>query len=501
MIQYNPGILSWRQQYNPLRGLTVGRLIFLLEAAERGIYSDLQWLYRFIEKRDSVIRALIERRNSALEKLDWDIKIKEVDEDFGTRVDQGKAQKQAEALHGAYDMIDNLREAISFLALAEFRGFAHVEKHFNADGDVFHLEPVEQWYWARRMPRADWLYNKRAQSTDNGYRIDPRNFIIRETRRPINEVAIICYLRKQLSHKDWDSYIETYGLPPIFIELPESAPAGLKDQYQDTVNKIIGDMRGVLPPGAKVQLVQPGTDSFAPFKEHIDYQDSQIVMAGTGGKLTMLNDPTGLGSGQSEVHSETFDEIAAAEAKQISELFQKQFDRAVLSQMFPGEPALAYFELQAEDEVDVAELVQNVVALKGAGYKADIDQIAEKTGLELEDFDEQQQQQQVELAKAQNPPGAPEPEKFEFRNQKLKNRSLHEANARKLVAEAQARDLEHVRNRIASIMQIENEDIRNSKLKAFSESLPKLLKDLNRDPEVARPLGDAMSAAYFDHEN
>ena len=36
---------AWRDQYNPLRGMSLPRLVSLLEAGERGQFADLQWLY------------------------------------------------------------------------------------------------------------------------------------------------------------------------------------------------------------------------------------------------------------------------------------------------------------------------------------------------------------------------------------------------------------------------------------------------------------------------
>src|SRR5260370_40378808 len=41
------------------------------------------------------------------------------------------AEDQAAALRHAYDGLDNLREAIEFLALASFRGFSHLEKIYD----------------------------------------------------------------------------------------------------------------------------------------------------------------------------------------------------------------------------------------------------------------------------------------------------------------------------------------------------------------------------------
>lgn len=483
----------------------------MLEAAERGIYADIQWLYRFIEKRDATVRALVQRRKSAIEKLDWSIKIK-------AGADEKIAKAQAKVLRDAYDRVDNLRDAIGFTASAEFRGFAHLEKHYNADGEVFHFEPVPQYYWARRMPRADWLYNKRAQSTDNGYQIDPRNFIVRTVEAPINEVAIVCYLRKNMSQKDWDAYIETYGLPPLFIEMPENAPIGLRDEYQNVINQVIGDMRGVLPAGARIQTVGPNGGGFSPFSEHISYQDSQIVMAGTGGKLTMLNDPTGLGSGQSEVHAATFDEIAKAEAKQINEVFQKQFDAQVLRRAFPNTEHVAYWALDAEDKTDVDKLVLHATQLSSSGWQMDTHELSEKTGYRLKRADDGQQGDQGEVKEDDGSEAEQEvssddensedydaesPEAVKFKNRldcasMFNRKGPIQANAKRDVAKAFVADMAPVGSKLVDILLLDDEDAFMDGLSDFESSLPQLLKKMNQSPESASALQRSMMAGFHD---
>src|SRR6266849_9127611 len=40
---------AWREYYNPLRALTLVRAVSLIEAAQRGMFAELQWLYSKIE--------------------------------------------------------------------------------------------------------------------------------------------------------------------------------------------------------------------------------------------------------------------------------------------------------------------------------------------------------------------------------------------------------------------------------------------------------------------
>src|SRR5712692_5250346 len=123
---------AWREYYNPLRALTLVRAVSLIEAAQRGMFAELQWLYSKIEGSDATLMALIERRTSALIALDHNFKTLPADK-IPPGATETMAEDQAAALRDAYDGLDNLREAIEFLALASFRGFSHLEKIYDGD--------------------------------------------------------------------------------------------------------------------------------------------------------------------------------------------------------------------------------------------------------------------------------------------------------------------------------------------------------------------------------
>jgi hypothetical protein len=381
---FDSNLLTWRQQLNPLAHLTMSRLVMFFHNNEMGYFSDLMWMYRFVEKRDAVLRAVKHRRLAAIKKLSWQIKIKEGQEDNSV------AKQQQEFLQTAYEGIDNLQKAFEFLALASFRGFSHLEKHYSNDGDVIHLEPVPQWLWCRKLPLKDWLYNPRALQTATGIPIEVTDFIIRECDDPIDEPCTVHFIRKNMSQKDWDAFIEVFGIPPIFVELPlgvgtPGSASGGESDFQILAERVISDGRGVLPNGAKLVTPTAGTTSVNPFEGHIRYQDEQIVLAATSGLLTTLTANTGMnGDSQSQSHDEAFADLAMAEAGDISEVFQTQFDKALLNKEFPNQDVLVYFEL-AQGEVKDENAVDDAVKLKQAGYQIDKEQLAEKTGYKLEE--------------------------------------------------------------------------------------------------------------------
>ena len=377
---YQKDQMIWRAQLNPLAGLSMWRVANVMSMAERGYYPDLMWLYRYVEKRDAVLRAVRHRRIAAIQGLDWQIKVRE-------DAPKSQAKAQQEFLQEKYDKIDNLRAAFQHIANADFRGFAHLEKHYDADGDVFHLECVPQWYWVRRYPSRNWLYNAKGMQIAIGVEADMSNFIVREVEDPIDEIATICFMRKNLSQKDWDGFVETFGIPPIFIELPPGV--GQVELYQQMADKVISDGRGVIGNGAKVVPLETGMRGVSPFKAHLDYQDQQIVLAATSGLLTTLTAPTGMNSNQSDTHSDTFDAIAEADAVEISEVFQKQFDESILKAEFPNQDIMVYFEL-SHAEVGGSEGTQTItdaVQLLQIGYKIDQQQLEEKTGYKLDETD------------------------------------------------------------------------------------------------------------------
>jgi phage gp29-like protein len=372
---------NWRAQFNPLRGLTIAQLVTMLEAAERGNYARLQWLYRFVEKRNSTLRAVLQRRQAALTRLDWDIRLR----DATTTNPRTLAARQAAVLRDAYERIGNLRQAVTFLALAEFRGYAHLERHFDAQGRTIKLEPVPQWFWARLGPEAPWQYNAQARPglpMPQDPVLDPKRFIVRENDSPIDEIAVIAHVRQSLSQKDWDGFVEVYGLPPLFLELPPDIPAEREAEYQAQAEAIIGDARGTVPHGTQIHTVDSGARGQNPFAEHLRYQDELIVLAATGGKLTALTE-SGTGTLAGTAHQRAFDDITEAEAALISEIFQQQFDKPLLAKLFPGQPQLAYFELAATRSLDPADVVAQAFTLARAGYEIDPAELSEKTGYKL----------------------------------------------------------------------------------------------------------------------
>jgi phage gp29-like protein len=381
---------SWRDAYNPLRGMNLGRLMSMLDAGERGEYADIQWFYHFMERSDPMVFAVMQRRRAALLACDWDIR--EVS-GYGRegvsgsanrrkdKVDSVLAGEQAAVLREAYERVENLRDAVSFLFTGFFRGFGHLEKHYAPSGLVTRLEPVEQWFWVRNGMYGAWEYNQNAVSgRKRGDSIDPNNFVILDT-VPIDRLLSLLYLGRTLAQKDWDSFLEIYGIPSVFLVGPPNTPAAKEAEFQTIAEALISDGRGYLPNGSDIKYVNGGGNS-PPFKDRLEYLDRQITVVGTGGLLTMLTS-SGSGTLAGSAHTDTFLQIAKSDAAMLSEVMQNHFDRPLLNQFFPDQPILAYFEFAPTTGSEVFRVVTDAETLARAGVSIDLDELSEKTGYKL----------------------------------------------------------------------------------------------------------------------
>jgi hypothetical protein len=369
-------------QINPLRGIGVHDVIAQIERGQLGYYAGLQWLYFFVEKKDPMVRAVKRRLFAALCGLEWIIKQADVGNDAEKKA---LAEKQAADLRKHYDAIANLRAALNFLALAELRGFSHLEKIYAGAGTedpwlVTELRIVEQWFWARDGSRSPWTYNPDAKETNLGQAVDPSNFIVYEIDDPADEIFAEACIKRKVSDTDWDGFLEDYGNPAQFIVGPPNVPANKEKEYQRVAELAVSRRRGYLSFGSELKTPSAtGSGGAGVFSERLKYIDEQIVIAGTSGKLTVIAE-SGSGTLAGGAQKEAFDEIAQAIANNISEELQNQFDKPLLARLYPNKPVLAYFEFAKVDAADTSAVLKDAGLAAAAGFAMDEKELNEKSG-------------------------------------------------------------------------------------------------------------------------
>ena len=381
----------WREYLNPVRGLTMRKAVDLIESYARGDFANLMWTFGApfmgIETADEDLSAIIGRRTDALVEMDWNAKPM-----TGDNVDEKLAEEQVAFINQLCNGIgDAIYDGIEHLAIAFNRGFAQCEIIETYGGTVTELRPVDQWNVVRKGLRGGWKYNPDALQTNwenlpEENEMDPRRFVYREVPRPVGRVALRKFIRANMSDKDWDAFVEIYGLPGGVVIGPPNVPPDKEAQYETWAKGAAQGGSGYLPHGAEYHA-NDAPRGVQPFEKHLEYLTKKLVLVGTGGLLTMLAE-SGSGTLAGSVHAEAFQQLARGDARRIGICLQRDLILPRLRREFPGQPVSAKFEMAFREEVDSAQVIEDVVALSGAEYRVKASEVADKTGYELEDLPE-----------------------------------------------------------------------------------------------------------------
>jgi phage gp29-like protein len=194
----------------------------------------------------------------------------------------------------------------------------------------------------------EWTYNRNARSgVERGEEIEPRNFVTVEAPMALDRILSVQYFRRNLCMRDWDGFLDVYGIPSTFLIGPPGVTPEKELEYLQIARDLVKDGRGYLPNGTDVKYVNGGGSGRPPFRDHLDYLDKQITLLGTGGLLTMLTE-SGSGTLAGSAHQEAFNQVAKADAVMVSEALQRDLDAPLLEAAFPGWPVEASFELSME---------------------------------------------------------------------------------------------------------------------------------------------------------
>ena len=371
---------SWRDFYNPLRGLTLSHIVALEEQADRGDHANLQWLWEYMRRTDITVSAALAKRLAGVEALDWQICTVPT-------ADERLAQEQAEALRMAYDAVENLVDTAKTLVSAKFTGYQILEKDFCRTGApvVKKFVPIDPVYFNYDREKKRWLFNETGEpGMLDGEEMDPASVLIYNPQSPLYRPICRAFFAKQLSLADWDVALENGANQAIFVIMPDGANEEQRAKYQEIAEKVTSDLRGALPYGSTVSVTDLAAREKLPYCDRIDYCDRQIVMAATGGLLTMLTE-SGSGTLAGHAHEETLRQLFRSDAADITEVFQRQFDLPILRHYFPGQPVAAYFRYDLpQKEATLKELTEVISSLSWIGLRIPPDVLSEKLGYMLE---------------------------------------------------------------------------------------------------------------------
>lgn len=249
--------------------------------------------------------------------------------------------------------------------MSDFRGVAALE--VCGSPTLQRWEVIEPWCLIRPARRGPWLYNPTATpGAVNGEALDPARVIIAEA-RAIDLPCMFLLCAKYHSTSGWDAFLDVFGNPSLFLELPPQTTPQMAQEYDAIVRQIIGEGRGTIPSGSKFQTVETGQNSADSLAARAEWCKKAIITLALGGTLTMMSE-SGTGTLAGSAHSDSLSRLITATARRISRAVDTQWAAPILRTAFPGKPILAHFTLRAEEERDTAAAAQLLATLAGAGY-------------------------------------------------------------------------------------------------------------------------------------
>ena len=462
-----------------------------------GMWTRLQWVNMHAEILDGDTLALIERCLAPLVAMTGSVQPVDLGDENDENLTTAQAQKisdskelaaeQRQALQEYYAGIDGIMPAVKHLAMAKFRAYAHVK--MMPDGDKINLEPMPQLNFVRNGTRGKWLWNPKAimtnpRDTGNLQPIMDEQYLIREKERSLSWLIAMKFVRSNFIDKAWDQFCDVISKLGKIITAPENFDMNSAEgQMMVRIASLMAQgAGGVLPAGCNFEdTVNPNQGAGTTFKDRATWLRESLILAGTSGQLSMLSQPTGIGSGASDQHDKTFDMLAAKEAAEISEVFHRKLDIPFLTENFPGQPFLVRWSLNHQAETTSGEILDDAVKAKNAGFLMDAEQISQKTGYRLT------------IAPEPTAPGAPGQggdNEDELQDRALRNRAVTDAADALAVPAAWLAPVSDV---IATLREKAlDKSLTNAEFVAYAKKL------VNRAPDIFKRMDhDALAGVLF----
>lgn len=380
------------ETFNPLWNISARQAQQVYDFARTGNFAQIQRLYDEIENSDPTFLVCTTRRCSAMSVLDWRI-VASDERPIRSRIKQlgdvkNLRAEQTACLEEALAQIDNMPDALEHFALSAFRGFSIVNTWRNTSGEPTHLECLDHWNICLDRRNREWLWNKDGVSYMNPSKdnrqmqVIPRTDMVAVVRkRQIDWPAMQIFLRNSVGERDWGRFLESYGLPPVIITMPEFTSDKESAAYMAAAEQVFEGRSGVVPSGSQVNYASEsrGTDPFSAFIEH---QMKLFVLLATGGTLTSLAE-SGSGTLAGNAQMKVWEQIVFSDRRITANAINQQLCKQILRERFPGQPALAEFQLYARPDFTPDEIADLAGKFDSAGFEMDAKEITQATGFTI----------------------------------------------------------------------------------------------------------------------
>ena len=365
---------AWLERWNPLQGMSIREAQNIFDVARNGDTQRLHWLFQEIEATNPVLLVCVERRSSAIANFQW--KISE-----NAASDGSLSAEQKDAAERFLNGVENLTDALEHMDLAFFRGFAHAQPVWEADGTVKEVQLLDSWKFVRQG--GAWFYNPACTGFSSDMQPTDRCGLMTVVRRrPIDYPALAIHIRHAVGSRDWGRFLERYALPKPAVFMHPGATNDQRADYIEAANAVENGQVSVWPAGASLTDFAGGSRGTDPFGSFIEHQEKQIVLLATGGTLMSLAE-SGSGTLAGGAQSEVWESIVARDSSVIAQAVQRAMVIPYLVRAFPGKPVAVSFGFDFTKPPTPKEVFEVAALAKQAGWRIDQAQLEEQTGYTL----------------------------------------------------------------------------------------------------------------------
>ena len=367
--------IAWLERTNPLTGMTIRDLQNVFDCARNGDTQRLHWIFNEIESVNPVLLVCVERRASAVANFQWRVAER-------ASQDGSLSAEQKDAVETFLGNIENLTEAFEHLDLAFFRGFAHAQPIWEADGTVREISLLDSWKFVRQG--GEWFFNPECTGFSSGMQSCANARLMTVTRRrPIDYPALGIHVRDAVGNRDWGRFLERHALPKPAVTMHQGATEEQKRDYLEAAECVENGQVSVWPFGSSLTDFAGGSRGVDPFKNFIEHQERRIVLLATGGTLMSLAE-SGTGTLAGNAQTDVWESIVARDSSVIAQAVTRSLVRPYLAKAFPGKPCAVEFGFDFTKPPTPKEVAEVASILHGAGWRIDQGELEEATGFTLE---------------------------------------------------------------------------------------------------------------------
>jgi phage gp29-like protein len=356
---------------HPARGLTPARVNDLLDAADRGDITRQHELYLDMEERCAHLFAEMNKRRSAVVRLDWRI--------TPARNATAKEEADAQWLTEVLQDIQNFEDVLLDLLDGIGHGFAALEIEWQLVGREWRTKRLmhrpQSWFRFDDETRTELRLRDHSAT---GAPLQPLGWIVHRhqaksgypSRSGLHRVTIWPFLYLAYGVGDFAELLEINGIP---LRLGKYPPTATNDERSTLLRAVAGighAAAGIVPQGMDIEFITAANSTGEAHERMISWAEGSISKAVVGQTLSADSKATGLGSGVADLHHEVKQDIRDSDARQLAGTLTRDLLWPLLVLNRGGgdpmrAPRLVFDTKEPEDLKTYAESLPLLVAIGG----------------------------------------------------------------------------------------------------------------------------------------